>query len=303
MKKTILFVLLILVSFSIKAQDFQCQVSINSQKISGTNYERYNALQQELYKFVHERKWCQYNLKINERFECAIVITLDNQSGDKLDATMMIQLQRVVYKSNYKSPLVNFQDKSVQFTYTDGQPLEYVETSNLNQLTSLLAFYLNFFLGMEFDSYELNGGEPYFTKAQNIVNLCQNGTEIGWKPFETGQANRYWIMENLTNTTYSKFHEFFYQYHRLGLDVMSESPDAGRSAIMESLRLLQQINSQRSGLYLMQIIVQTKYQEIIEIFKEGTPSEKTQVVSIMKQIDPANASRYDVISQSSSSPK
>lgn len=299
MKKNILFLTLILIIFSAKAQDFQCQVSINSQKISGTNYERYNALQQELYKFVHERKWCQYNLKINERFEGAIVLNLENQSGDNITATLMIQLQRVVYKSNYKSPLLNFQDKSVQFTYTDGQTLEYVENSNINQLTSLLAFYLNFFLGMQFDSFELNGGAPYFTKAQNIVSLCQNGVEPGWKPFESGQANRYWLMENLTNTSYTKFHEFFYQYHRLGLDVMSESPDAGRSAIMESLRLLQQVNSQRSGLYMMQIITQSKYQEIIEIFKEGSPSEKAQVVAIMKQIDPANASRYDVILQSS----
>jgi hypothetical protein len=300
MKNIVLSILLLLSLLAVNAQDFQCQVSINSQKISGTNYERYNALQQELYKFVHERKWCQYNLKINERFECAIVLNLESQSGDIITATTLIQLQRIVYKSNYKSPLLNFQDKTVQFTYTDGQSLEYVENSNMNQLTSLIAFYLNFFLGMEFDSYEQGGGTPYFAKAQNIVTLCQNGTEPGWKPFETGQANRYWMMENLNNTSYSKFHDFFYQYHRLGLDVMSESPDAGRAAILESLRLLQQVNSQRSGLYMMQIIIQSKYQEIIEIFKEGSPTEKAQVVTIMKQIDPANSSRYDVISQSTS---
>lgn len=300
MKNIVLSIFLLLSLLAVNAQDFQCQVSINSQKISGTNYERYNALQQELYKFVHERKWCQYNLKINERFECAIVLNLESQSGDIITATTLIQLQRIVYKSNYKSPLLNFQDKTVQFTYTDGQSLEYVENSNMNQLTSLIAFYLNFFLGMEFDSYEQGGGTPYFAKAQNIVTLCQNGTEPGWKPFETGQANRYWMMENLNNTSYSKFHDFFYQYHRLGLDVMSESPDAGRAAILESLRLLQQVNSQRSGLYMMQIIIQSKYQEIIEIFKEGSPTEKAQVVTIMKQIDPANSSRYDVISQSTS---
>jgi hypothetical protein len=190
--KNIVVSLFLLFSFVAgNAQDFQCQISINSQKISGTNYERYNALQQELYKFVHERKWCQYNLKINERFECAIVLNLESQSGDIITATTLIQLQRIVYKSNYKSPLLNFQDKTVQFTYTDGQTLEYVENSNMNQLTSLIAFYLNFFMGMEFDSYEQGGGAPYFTKAQNIVTLCQNGTEPGWKPFETGQANRY----------------------------------------------------------------------------------------------------------------
>lgn len=300
MRNFLIIFLFTILSNSLLAQDFQCQISINSQKISGTNYERYNALQQELYKFVHERKWCQYNLKMNERIECAIVITLESQSGDKLDAQVNIQLQRTIFKTNYKSPLLNFQDKNVQFTFIDGQPLEYVENTNTNQLTSLLAFYLNFFLGVQFDSFSMNGGAPYFEKAQSIVNMCQNGVEPGWKPFESGQSNRYWLMENLTNNAYSKFHDFFYQYHRLGLDVMSESPDAGRSVILESLRLLQQVNSQRFGLYLMQIIVQTKAQEIIEIFKEGTISEKTQVIAIMKQLDPSNSSRYDAINQSSS---
>lgn len=300
MRHLIFILLLSTFSSNLFAQDFQCQVSINAQKIAGTNYERYNALQQELYKFIHERKWCQYNLKMNERIECAIVITLESQSGDYLNAKVMIQLQRTIFKTNYKSPLLSFQDDKVQFTYVDGQPLEYVENTNTNQLTSIVAFYLNFFLGMQFDSFSMNGGAPYFEKAQSIVNLCQNGVEPGWKPFESGQSNRYWLMENLNNTTYSKFHEFLYQYHRLGLDVMSESPDAGRAVILESLRLLQQVNSQRSGLYLMQIIVQSKAQEIIEIFKEGTVSEKTQVIAIMKQLDPANSSRYDVINQSTS---
>lgn len=300
MRHLIFILLLSTLSSNLFAQDFQCQVSINAQKIAGTNYERYNALQQELYKFIHERKWCQYNLKMNERIECAIVITLESQSGDYLNAKVMIQLQRTIFKTNYKSPLLSFQDDKVQFTYVDGQPLEYVENTNTNQLTSIVAFYLNFFLGMQFDSFSMNGGAPYFEKAQSIVSLCQNGVEPGWKPFESGQSNRYWLMENLNNTTYSKFHEFLYQYHRLGLDVMSESPDAGRAVILESLRLLQQVNSQRSGLYLMQIIVQSKAQEIIEIFKEGTVSEKTQVIAIMKQLDPANSSRYDVINQSTS---
>jgi hypothetical protein len=104
-------------------------------------------------------------------------------------------------------------------------------------------------------------------------------------------------MENFSNTQYSKFRDFFYQYHRLGLDVMAESPDVGRAAILESLRLLQQVNQQRTALYLMTIIAQTKQQEIINIFKEGTPSEKQQVLQIMRQIDPSNASKYDVINQ------
>ena len=297
MKKIILFLFFIVVLFHVGAQDFQCAISINSQRISGTNTEKFNQLQQGLYKFVNDRKWCQYTLKMNERVECSILVNLENQSGDVYKATMTIQLQRPVFKSSYKSTVLNFQDKNVQFNYVDGDPLEYAEGSSLSQLTSIIAFYLNLFLAVDFDTFSSNGGNPYFAKCQDILNLNQSAREPGWVSFESGQNNRFWLMENFTNSSYSKFHDFLYQYHRLGLDLMAETPDVGRAAILEALRLLQQVNQQRSALYLMTIFVQTKQQEIIEIFKEGSPTEKQQVMQIMKQLDPSNATKYEAINQ------
>lgn len=298
MKKLVALLTFLMVSIAIFAQDFQCQLSINSQKISGSNREKFNSLQQELLNFINDRKWCQYNLTMNERINCGIVINLESQQGDELIGSLTIQLQRPVYKTNYKTDILNFQDKNVKFTYVEGAPLEYADNANLNQLTTLIAYYLNLFLGMEFDTFSLNGGADYFAKCQRMVDLCQSSPEPGWKSFESGQANRYWILENLNNPVYSDFHDFLYNYHRLGLDVMADSPDAGRAVIAESLRLLQNVNSQRSGLYLMQLIVQAKSTEIINIFKNGTQGEKTQVAAIMKALDPANASKYDVLTQS-----
>ena len=297
MKKIFIALLFFVAVLQANSQDFQCAISLNSQKIAGTNYEKFNNLQQELYKFVNDRKWCQYTLKINERIECSILIGLESQNGDVYKATMTIQLQRPVFKSSYKTPVLNFIDKSVQFTYVDGDPLEYAEGSNLSQLTSLIAFYLNLFLAVDFDTFSPSGGAPYFAKCQDIINLNQSASEPGWKSFESGQNNRYWLMENFTNSTYSKFHEFLYQYHRLGLDVMAETPDVGRATILEAMKLLQQVNQQRSALFLMTIIVQTKQQEIINIFQEGSPTEKQQILQIMKQIDPSNATKYEVINQ------
>jgi len=297
MKKIVIFLFLTGFLFQIWAQDFRCAISINSQKISGTNYEKFNQLQQELYKFVNDRKWCQYTLKMDERLECSILINLESQSGDVYVASMTIQLQRPVFRSNYKTTVLNFIDKNVKFNYVDGDPIEYAEGSNFSQLTSLVAFYLNLFLAVDFDTFSLNGGAPYFAKCQDILNLNQQVTEPGWKSYESGQNNRYWLMENFSNNSYSKFHEFFYQYHRLGLDVMSETPEVGRAVILEALRLLQQVNQQRTALFLMTIIAQTKQQEIINIFKEGTPTEKQQVIQIMRQIDPSNTSKYEAINQ------
>lgn len=297
MKKTLLTVCFFFFLFALFAQDFQCSITINSSKIAGSNKTRYQTLQQDLYTFINDRKWCHYNLKVNERIECALQMTLDEVQGDVITATMTVQLQRPVFGSNYKTTVLNFQDKDIKFTYEEGQPLEYADNANLSPLTSIIAFYLNLFLAIDFDTFSLNGGAPYLTKCQSIVSLNSNAPEPGWKVYETGQRNRYWIMENLTNGTYSKIHDFLYNYHRLGLDVMADSPDIGRASILESLKLLQEVSKQKSNLYIVQIMVLAKSQEIINIFSEGTASEKTTVLNIMKQLDPANQSKYAAINK------
>lgn len=300
MKRPCLLLLLALFCGCLFAQDFQCQVSVNANQVTGgVNQQRYNDLQQKIYQFINDRKWCQYNLKTNERIECSLNINLSEVSGDVYKGSMAILLQRPVYKASYKTTLLNFQDKNIQFTYTEGDPLEYADDANLNQFTSLIAYYLNLFLAVEFDSFSMYGGDPYYSKCQSIVNLNSSAKEKGWSVADNGQSNRYWIIENLTNGTYSKLHDFYYQYHRLGLDVMNETPDAGRAVILESLRLLQQVNAQKSGLALVKIIVAAKSDEIVNIFKEGMPSEKTQVINIMKQLDPTNSSKYDAINTAS----
>lgn len=297
-KQFVIAVCCVFLSLTVAAQDFKCQLTVNASQIAGSNRNRYNALQEELYKFINDRKWCNYNLKTNERIECALFINLTSASGDQMKGTMTVQLTRPVFNASYKSTILNFVDKNIDITYEEGSPLEYSENTTISQLTSLIAFYLNLFLAVDFDTFSYNEGAEYFSKCQNIVSLCQNVAETGWRPTESGQNNRYWIMENFTNAQYSKVHEFLYNYHRLGLDVMSESPDAGRSVIAESLRLLQQVNAQKPNLVLVQLLVQAKQQEIINIFKDGTPSEKTQVVALMKQLDPANSSKYDAINKS-----
>lgn len=298
MKKIGIIFLLFAVFFSLNAQDFQCQLSVNSSQIAGSNRNKFNTLQQELYKFVNDRKWCQYNLKTNERIECAIMIVLSEATGDTYTGSMNIQLQRPVFNTSYKTTVLNFQDKSVKFTYEEGAPLEYEENNNLSQLTSLIAYYLNLFLAFDFDTFSLNGGQPYFNLAQGVVNACQNASEPGWKSYETGQRNRYWIVENATNPTYSKIHDFLYKYHRLGLDVMSESVDVGRASVLDAIRDLQKVNAQKSNIYLVQLMVTAKSDEIVNIFKEASPVEKTEVIRLMKQLDPANASKYNAINQS-----
>ena len=149
-------------------------------------------------------------------------------------------------------------------------------------------------LGYDGDSYSLFGGTPYFEKAQSILNSAQNATESGWKAFESTK-NRYWLIENIMNTTYSPIREASYKFHRLGLDVMTENIENGRTAVSESLELLRKVNRQKPGLFLLQLFLDAKRDELINVYSQAAPIDKTKAINILKEIDPSNSSKYQKI--------
>jgi hypothetical protein len=277
------------------SQEFICQVSINTAKIQSSDKHKYETLQKALYEFINNRKWTNYQYKNEERIECSILFTLDDPGASSdLTGTLNVQLRRPVYKTSYNTVLFNYIDKEIQFTYNENEPLDYVENTFVSSLTSIVGYYLNIFLALDADSYSMKGGGEYLTKANAIVNVCQNRVEKGWKAFES-QRNRFWLVENIQNGAYSKIREFWYKYHRLGLDVMSDNVENGRQAITESLELLQQLNREKPGLFFVSLIVQAKADEIINIYSKASPADKTKVTNIMRELDPSNASKYQVI--------
>ena len=294
--KIIFLSLIIFTSLAkLSAQEFLAQVMVNTAKVQTSDRTKYDNLQRDLYEFVNSRTWSNFQFRNEERIECSIMITLDDPgASNDMKGSMNVQLRRPVYGSSYNTVLLNYVDKDVEFRFIENEPLDYVENTFTNNLTSLIAFYLNMFLGLDFDSYSQNGGSEFYQKANTIVNTCQNRAEPGWKSFEN-QRNRYWMVENLLNSSYAKVREFLYVYHRLGLDAMSENVEQARQKITESLELLQMANRERPGLFIISVIVSAKSDEIINIYSESIPSDKQRVVNIMREIDPANASKYQQI--------
>jgi hypothetical protein len=90
-----------------------------------------------------------------------------------------------------------------------------------------------------------------------------------------------------------------YRYHFKGMDILAEKTQQGRTEIMESLKLLQKVAKERPGLFTLQLIIDAKRDEFVNIFKEGNPTEKTDVIEILKEIDPANSNTYLKINQKS----
>lgn len=284
-------------SANLHAQEFKCVVQVNAQQVQGTDKKVFQTLQEELNRFVNDRQWTNYSFGIEERIECSFLINITERvSTDVFKATLNIVATRPVFQSSYTTTMFNYLDKNFEFEYVEYQPLEFIENTHTSNLTSVLAYYLYMILALDFDSFALQGGNPFFEKAEMIVNAAQNAPESGWKSFES-QRNRYWLVENWLNSAYSDLRKFNYEYHRKGLDLMAEKTDQGRGNINKNLKLLKNVYDQRPGLYSLQLFVDVKRDELVNIFKQGTPTEKTNAETILREIDPANSSKYAEIKQ------
>jgi hypothetical protein len=294
----IIIALLITMIFSgSSAQDILCNIQVNSQQIQGTDKRIYENMQSALIEFINDREWTNYDFKPEERIECNMVITIQERpSTDRFSARLNVVASRPIYGSTYNSTLLNYVDNDFDFEYTEFQPMDYQDNQYMSNLTSVIAYYIYIILGLDFDSFSQYGGAPFFEKAELVVNSAQESGQVGWNSFED-QRNRYWLVENYLNQSYRDLRVFFYEYHRNGLDVMSDKAEQGRAAILVSLNYLQKAYDARPGLFALQLVLDAKRDEFVNIFKGGNPKEKEDSQKILKKLDPANSSTYSKISE------
>lgn len=294
---SVLLITVLIFSGGLRSQEFLCQIQVNSSQVEGTDKRVFESMRTALMEFVNNKQWTNYQFKPEERIECSMVISVsDRPAADRFIATLNIVASRPVYRTTYNTTLLNYVDKDFDFEYVEFQPMDFQENNYTSNFTSVIAYYLYMILGLDFDSFSPYGGTQFFEKAEQIVNAAQNSAEKGWSSFDNNR-NRYWLVENYMNNAYSPLRQFSYDYHRLGLDEMSEKPYEGRAKISESLKFLQEVHEQRPGLFALQLLVDAKRDEIVNIFSEGNPREKTDAQNIMKNIDPANSSTYSKITQ------
>jgi hypothetical protein len=303
MKKTLFLILLSGLAALVPAQEFRCSVQITSPQVQGTNRQVFQTLQGAINEFINSRAWTNYKFANAERIECSMLINIQELVGsDQFKGTLQIQVRRPVFNSSYNTVLLNYVDNDLDFKYVEFQPLEFSETSHLSNLTSILAYYLNIILGMDFDSFALRGGTEFFQRAEKIVNNAQNAQERGWRSGEsTSRRNRYWLINNILDEDYAPVREFVYKYHRMGLDLLYDKLVEGRTTAGESLVLLQDVYKNRPDpfMYFLQVILDAKSDEFVSLFQEATDEEKRRVLLILNMIDPTHTEKYRKISAAS----
>lgn len=292
MPRIILILALICYSVLAQGQELRCNVSVSSSRVEGTYKQVFESMRTAIYEFMNNRKWSDNVFTSDEKIECTIFIQITEQvSADEFKGTMQVQLNRPIFNASYNSPILNIKDNDLQFRYVEFQPMDFDESSNTNALTNILAYYANILLGFDYDSFSPLGGSAYFQKARDIVNRSQNASEKGWRAFE-GNFNRFWLIENLTNKAYGPFRELIYRYHRLGLDVMAEKPDIGRSEIADALKNMQRVYRSKPDTYINRIFFDAKSDELVNIFSKGSSDEKGRVMVVLTECDPSNSGKY-----------
>jgi hypothetical protein len=292
--------LVIGVQVAASAQELQARITVNSSRVStSSNRKIFQTLQSALTNFLNNRKWTNETFQPQERIVCNFLLNISDAYGsDVYKATLTVQAARPVYNTSYETPLVNFLDDAVLFKYVEFQPIEFNESRvsgsdpAASNLTAILAYYVNIILGLDFDSFALRGGDPYYQKAMAIVNNAPESRDIsGWKAFD-GLRNRYWLVENLTNNRYTQAHDAIYSYYRLGMDHMYENEQEARNAIMNTLSMLNTLNNDIPNTMIVQFFFQGKSTEIIRVFKKATPEEKQKAREMLVKLDITNANTY-----------
>ena len=299
MKRLCFVSILLLTALFVSAQELRCKVTINSDKIEGSNKSVYETLRQTLEEYINTTRWTNLTFAEKERIDCSMMIIVNSVDNNVYHCEMQIQSRRPVYNTAYYSTMVNMRDVQFNFLYQEFDRLEYTPGVFTTNIAELVAYYCYLLIGYDMDSYSRLGGTPYFQECEGIVSTAQSASiddaEVkGWKAFDSNR-NRYALINNLMDEAFRDFRNYCYEYHRLGLDEMSQNVANGRARIAEGITILRETNKARPATYAVNVFLDAKSDELINIFSQGTSSEKDLVYETLNAVDPTRQAQYEKI--------
>lgn len=295
------FFLLLLAAVRLPAQELNCKVDVSYDRIQNVDPKVFQALKKSLNEFVNNRKWTNDNYKASEKIDCSFLLNLTerNPSENIYKGTLNIQASRPVFSSGYNTPIVNFIDREVVFRFDESQTMQYDDNRisgsdpMVSNLTAIFAYYAYVILGLDYDSFAPKGGDEYFKRALNIINNApEEGKSIrGWKAAE-GNRNRYWLIDQILSPRFDAFRPYWYNYHRLGLDMLSQKPEEGRKVILAGIPTLTKINNDNPTSILFQFFFNAKSNEYVNILQQTPKEERKDYVDQLSKMDVPNTPKY-----------
>lgn len=296
MRKIFSLLIFALLAASATAQELNCRVEVNSDKITGTNKSVFTTLQEAITSYMNDTKFTAAQYSPIEKIECTLFFTIKEYDGDKMTGDIQVQATRPAYNASYTTNLINFRDSKVEFTYSEGEPLTFNETNMESQLTAILNFYAYLIIAIDTDSFAPRGGEAAWDRVKTIVQQAQSSGETGWRAFDDNK-NRAAVLGAYTDPSTQQLRDMVYKYHREGIDQMSVSPDKGRAAITESLETLKNIYNVAPMSVGLSMFRDSKLDELVNVYTKGSQEERDRVVEILSSLYPTDQDRIQKIKE------
>lgn len=294
MRKFLLFIVVATAAFSVKAQELNCTVAIDAEQTGQPNLQIFKTLETQLREFVNNTKWTDREYKNQERIDCNMSLIISSYDGTTFTGTLQIQSSRPAFGSTYDTPVYNYFDRQLSFDYKEYEPLAFNLNSFGSNLVSVVAFHVYTIIGLDADTFELNGGIPYFEIAKQITNTAASGNYVGWRSTD-GNQSRYRYNDALLSSVYKEFHDVMYQYHRKGIDIMESDQKAAKQQISDAINILKGINDRRPNSFLVRTFFDAKSDEIQAIFSGGPQVDITKLVENLNKMAPTKQSNWSEI--------
>lgn len=295
--RLLIVLLLALCTLHSRAQELKCTVTILPPQATQVDPTIFQTMKSTMEEFMNNRRWTNDTWKAEEKIECSIQITIEQQiSQREFKGSIQVNSSRPVFNSSYKTSVLSVNDRDFQFTFQENTIIQWSQDQHRDNLSSVLAYYAYLILGMDYDSFALEGGTDHYIMCQTICVNAQNAPETGWRAGDSrGQQNRYWLVENIISNSFKPLREFLYNYHRKGLDKLYTEPKVARKVMSDALEGLRNVHKLRPSSYNMQVLFYAKSDEVVNIFKPTPVEEKTAVYNVCKLVDPGNINKYEKI--------
>lgn len=287
---------ILLPRFDAAAQELNCEVEINTDALQGTNKSVFETLQSAVSDYMNTTTFTPAQFSAIEKIDCRLFFTIKEYNEDgTITGDLQVQATRPVYNSSYTTTAFNFKDTKIDFTYQEGEPLIFSANTMENQITAILNFYAYLILAIDFDTFAPNGGEPFWERLKMIVQMAQSSGEVGWKAFEDTK-NRSALLSAFTEgSTGQGLRRMLYDYHRMGLDQMSLSPDKGRAEITKSLSAVKAVFDQQPMSVALSLFRDAKMDELVNVYSKAPAQEREEVYKLLEPIYPTDQERLEKI--------
>lgn len=294
--RNLVLVFTFLLSLNMTSQELKCEVVVNALQTGNQNVQVFQTLERQLNEFINNTQWTSRNVLPTERIESSMVINITNYDSDLFEASIQVRSSRPVFNSTYSSPIYNFNDRDFNFQYLEFQNLNFSPTQFESNLVSVLAFHVYMILGLDADTFELNGGQEYYDMARTIVGYSQQNNSKGWEPPKGGDQTRSQLIDNVMSPTYREFRSVLYEYHRSGLDLMHNDAKQGKDNIADAVSQFLDMNQRRPNSFVLRTFFDAKAEEIEDIYSDGPNVNVSDFIDILNKIAPMHSSKWRNIS-------